>query len=119
MVAVEKLNSEAVTFDSQNFDFESFDTEFENRKIAAEKNLNFAAGKFDMTVVVAYMNFGSDSAIEVVDNLVEVPWTLEYYRWSGFWSIPGYYFSKNLSFDYSFAKKSPTGAVVYDFSENR
>ena len=73
MVAVENLNSEAVSFDSQNFDFESFDIEVGNWKIAAEKrNLNFAAEIFDMTVVVAYMNFGSDSAIEVVDNLIEV-----------------------------------------------
>ena len=73
MVAVENLNSEAVSFDFQNFDFESLDSEIGNWKIAAEKmNLSFAAESFDMTVVVAYMNFGSDSAIEVVDSLVEV-----------------------------------------------
>ena len=84
MVAVENLNSEAVSFDFRNFDFESFDSEVGNWKIAAEKmNLNFAAKNFDMTVVVAYMNFGSDSAIEVVDNLVEVLWILENYRGSG------------------------------------
>ena len=72
MVAVENLNSEAVGFDFQNFDFESFDSEVGNLKIAAERrNLNFAAESFDMTVVVAFMNFGSDSAIEVVDNLIE------------------------------------------------
>ena len=73
MVAVENLNSEAVGFDFQKFDFESFDSEVGKWTIAAEKrNSNFAAESFDMTVVVAYMNFGSDSAIEVVDNLVEV-----------------------------------------------
>ena len=73
MVAVENLNSEAVSFDSRNFDFESLDFEVGNWMIAAGKrNLNFAAESFDMTVVVGYINFGSDSAIEVVDNLVEV-----------------------------------------------
>ena len=73
MVAVENLKSEAVSFDFQSFDFESLDSEVGNWKIAAEKRkLNFAAESFDMAVVVAYMNFGSDSAIEVVDNLVEV-----------------------------------------------
>ena len=73
MVAVENLNSEAVSFDFQKFDLESLDSEVGNWKIAAEKrNLSFAAESFDMTVVVAYMNFGSDSAIEVVDNSVEV-----------------------------------------------
>ena len=73
MVAVENLNSEAVSFDFQSFDFESLDSDVGNWKIAAEKSdLNFATESFDMTVVVAYMNFGSDSAIEVVDNLVEV-----------------------------------------------
>ena len=73
MVAVENLNSGAVNFDSQKFDFESLNSEVGNWKIAAEKrNLNFAAEKFDMTGVVAYMNFGSDSGIEVVDNSVEV-----------------------------------------------
>ena len=57
----------------KKFDFESIDSEVRNWKFAAEKrNLNFAAESFDMTVVVAYMNFGSDSAIEVVDNSVEV-----------------------------------------------
>ena len=72
MVAVENLSSEAVSFGFQNADFESLDSEVGNRNIAAEKwNLSFAAKKFDMTVV-AYMNFGSDSPIEVVDNLVEV-----------------------------------------------
>ena len=71
MDAVENLNSEAVSFDFQNFDFGSFDSEVGNRMTAAERrNLNFAAES--ITVVVAYMNFGSDSAIEVVDNLVEV-----------------------------------------------
>ena len=73
MVSVEILNSAAVSFDSQNFDFESFDFEVENWKIAVEtRNLKFVAEKFDMTIVVAYMNFGSDSAIEVVDNSVEI-----------------------------------------------
>ena len=73
MVAVENLISEAVSFDSQNFVFESFDSEVGNWKIAAEKrNLNFSAESFDLTVVVAYMNFDSDSAFEVVHNSVEV-----------------------------------------------
>ena len=73
MVAVEKLNSEAVSSDFQDLDFESFDSEVGNWMTAVEKrNLNFAAESFDMIVVVAYMNFGSDSAIEVFDNLVEV-----------------------------------------------
>ena len=73
MVSVEKLNTGAVSFDSQNFDFERFDSEVEKWKIAAERrNLIFVAEKFDMTVLVAYMNFSSDSAIEVVDNSVEV-----------------------------------------------
>ena len=73
MVAVENLNSETVSFDSQNFDFESFDSEVANWEIAAEKRtFNFAAESFDMTVVVGYKNFGSDSVIEVVDNSVEV-----------------------------------------------
>ena len=73
MVAVENLNSEAVSFDFQNFDFESFDSEVGNWMTAAEKrNLSFNAKNVDMTVVVAYMNFGSASATEVVDNLVEV-----------------------------------------------
>ena len=37
MVAVENLNSEAVSFDFQSFDFESLDSEVRNWKIAAEK----------------------------------------------------------------------------------
>ena len=73
MVAVENLNSEAVSFDFQSFDFENLFSEVGNWKIAAEKRkLNFAAESVDMTVVVAYMNFSSDSASEIVDNLVEV-----------------------------------------------
>ena len=73
MVTVEKLKPAAVSFDLQNSDFESFDCEFGIWKIAAEKwNLNLAGESFDMTVVVAYTNVGSDSAIEVVENLVEV-----------------------------------------------
>ena len=73
MDAVENLNSEAVSFDFQNF--ESFDSEVGNWMTAAEKrNLNFAAESLDITVVVAYMHFGSDSAIEVVDKLVR--WVL-------------------------------------------
>ena len=73
MVAVDNLNSEAVSCDSEISDFESFDSEVGNWNIEAEKrNLNFAAKNFDKTVVVAYMNFGSNSAIEVFDNLVEV-----------------------------------------------
>ena len=72
MVAVENLNSEAVRFDFQNFDFESLNSDVGDWKIAADKrNLNFAGESFDMTVVVEYMNFGSVSAIEVFDNLVE------------------------------------------------
>ena len=63
MVVVENLNSQAVSFDSPNFDFEGFVSEVENWKIAAKrKSLNFVAEKFVITVVVAYMNFGSDSA---------------------------------------------------------
>ena len=78
MVAVENLNSEAVSFSLENCDFQSLDSEVGNRKTATEKkNLNFAAESFDMTVVVTYMNFGSDSAIQVVDNLVEVLRILE------------------------------------------
>ena len=63
-----------MSFDYQSFVSQSFDCEVGNWKVAAEKkkSLNFAAGSFDMTVVVAYMNFGSDSANEVVDNSVEV-----------------------------------------------
>ena len=73
MVAVKNLNSETESFDFRKSDFENFDSEVGNWTIAAEKNnFNFAAKNFDMTVVVAYMNFGSDSAIEVFDNLVEV-----------------------------------------------
>ena len=73
MVAVQNLNFEAVSFDFQNFDFEILDSEVGNCKIAAEEKIsNFAAETFDMTVVVAYMNFSSDSVIEVVDNLIEV-----------------------------------------------
>ena len=73
MVGVKKLNSEAVSFDSQTFDVENFDSEVGNWKNAAEnRRLIFAAGGFDMTVVVASMKFGSDFAIEVVDNSVEV-----------------------------------------------
>ena len=84
MVAVEELITEAVSFDFQNFDFESFDSEVGNWKIAAgKKTLNFATVSFVMIVVVAYMNFGSDSAIEVVDNSVEVFWILYYYHGSG------------------------------------
>ena len=82
-VGIKKTSGHPVMF-RRNFDFESFDSEVGNWKIAAEKrNLNFAAGSFDMTVVVAYMNFGSDSAIEVVGNSVEVLWILDYYRGSG------------------------------------
>ena len=74
MVVVENFNSEAVSFDFQKFDVESFDSEVKNWMTAAEKrNLSFAAKNIVKTVVVAYMNFGSDSAIEVVDKLVEVP----------------------------------------------
>ena len=73
MVAVENLNSQAVSFVFPNFDFESFDSEVGNWKNAAEKRkINFAAASFDMTAVVTYMNFGSDSSIEGVDILVEV-----------------------------------------------
>ena len=73
MVAVENLNSEAVSFVFQNFDFEYFDSEVRNwMNEAGKKILKFAAENFDMTVVVAYMNFGSDSANEVVDNLLQV-----------------------------------------------
>ena len=73
MVANENLMFEAVSFDFQNFDFESFGSMVGDWMTAAEKNnLNFAAESFDKIVVVAYMNFGSDSVIEVVDNLVEV-----------------------------------------------
>ena len=74
MVAVESLKSEAVSFDFQSFVFENSDSEVGNWKIAAEKKktLSFAAENFDMTVVVAYMNFGSVSAIEIVDSFVEV-----------------------------------------------
>ena len=74
MVAVENLNSEAVSFDSQSFGFESLHSEVGNGKIAAEKkNLNFAAESFDMIVIVAYMKSGSGFVLEVVGNLVEVP----------------------------------------------
>ena len=79
----------------------------------------FAAECFDMTVFVAYMNFGADSAIDVVDNSFEVLRTLESYRGSGFEKSRGYYLLMNLSFDHGFAKKSLAGAVVFDFSENR
>ena len=72
MVRVENLNSEGGSFHFQKLDFESFDSEVGKWMTAAEKKLNFAAESFDMIVVVAYMNFGSDSAIEVVDNLVGV-----------------------------------------------
>ena len=79
MVAVQNLISEAVSFDFQNFVSEIFDSEAGKRKIAAEKKgLNFAAGSFDVAVVLAYMNFGSDSAIEGVDNSVEVLRILKY-----------------------------------------
>ena len=80
MVSVENLNSETVNFDSQNFDSKSFDFEVENWKIEAEKRkLNFAAKNFDITGVVACMNFGSDSAIEVVDSSVQVLRILDCY----------------------------------------
>ena len=69
--------------DAASFVFESINSEVGNWKIAAQKrHLSFAAESFDMTVVVAYMNFGSDSAIEVVDNLVEVIRTLDHSRGS-------------------------------------
>ena len=85
MVAVENLNSEAVGFDFQNFYFESFDCGVGNWMTAAEKrNLSFAAKNVDITVVVAYMNLGSDSAIEVVDKMVEVLRIPYLYRGSGF-----------------------------------
>ena len=62
-----------MSFDFQIFDFESFESEDGNWMTAAEKrNLSFAAKSVDITVVVVYINFGSDSAIEVFDNLVEV-----------------------------------------------
>ena len=83
MILVENLKHVAASFDFQSFDFESINSEVGNWKIAAQKrNLNFAAESFDMTVVVAFLNFGSDSAIEVVDNLVEVIRTLDHYRGS-------------------------------------
>ena len=68
------MNSEAVSFDTQIFDFEGFHSEIGNWKIAAQKrNLNLREDLIiDNFVFVAYMNFGSDSAIEVFDNLVEV-----------------------------------------------
>ena len=73
MLAVENLNLEAVSFDFRHFDFKNFGSEVGNWTIAAGKmNLNFAAENVDMSVVVAYMNFGSDSVIEVFDELVEV-----------------------------------------------
>ena len=101
-----------MSFDSQNFDFESFDFEVENWITAEKRNLNFLAGSFDMAVVVAYMTFGSDSAIEVVDNSVEVLTILEYFRGSGLSNFLGYYLLKNLRFDHGFAKKSPSGCCV-------
>ena len=68
MVCVEKSNSEAVTFDTQFFDSESFEAEVENQMIAADKRkLNFVPEKSVMTVFVAYMNFGSDCALDIVD----------------------------------------------------
>ena len=114
MVAVANLNSEAVSFDFQKTEFESLDSEVGNQKIATEKrNLNFAAESFDMTVVVAYMNFGSDSAIEVFYNLVEVLSILYHYHGSGLQNFRENYLWKSLSFDHSFAKKSPPGSLVF------
>ena len=73
MVLVGKLKFEAVSFDSLNFRFEGPDSQVENSEILAQKRiLNFAAETFEMTVVVTYMNFSINSAIEVVDVLVEV-----------------------------------------------
>ena len=73
MVAVEFLNSEALGFDIQIFDFENFDFEVGNWKIEAEnRNLSFAAEISHMTVVLAYVNIGSVSAIQVFDSLVGV-----------------------------------------------
>ena len=121
MVAVETLHSEAVRFESQIFDSDSFESEVGNWKIGAEKrSLNSAAENFDMTVVVVgYMNFVSDSAIEGVHNSIEVLWVVEYYRGSGLWKFHGYYLWRKLSFDHDLAKRSPSGAVVFYFSGNR
>ena len=120
MVSIEKLNCEAVSFDSWNFDFEKFGFEVESWKNAAEKRiLNNAAKTFHLAVVVAYTNFSSDSAIEVGDNSVEVLWILEYYRETGLWIFVDYQLLKNLSFDRGFAKKNPSRAVIFDFFENR
>ena len=44
----------------------------ETGRLRLKKGMNFPVESFDMRVVVAFMHFGSDSAIEVVDNLVEV-----------------------------------------------
>ena len=85
MVAVENFDSEAVGLDPQNFDFERFDSEAEKSKIAAERrNSNIAAENFDMIVFVAFKNFGSDCALQVVDISVEVLWILNYYLANGF-----------------------------------
>ena len=47
MVVVENLNSEAVSFDSQSFGFESLHSEVGNWKIAAEKKeFELCCGKF-------------------------------------------------------------------------
>ena len=118
MVAVKYLKVEIVRFDSQSFDFERFVSEAENEKISAERrNLNFVAEYFDMTVVVAYMNFGSDSANEVADILVEVLWFLDCYLWSGHYNFAFYYLLKILIFGGGYMKKNPSGAVVFGFSE--
>ena len=65
MVAVENLSSEAVSFDFQIFDLKVLIVRLETRRLRLKKNLNFAAKNFVMTVIVVYMNFGSDSAIEI------------------------------------------------------
>ena len=72
MVLVKALNYEAVNFDSSNFDSEFSDAGVENNNIAAEKRiLKNVAKNMDTIVVVVYMNFGCDSATEVVDNSVD------------------------------------------------
>ena len=64
MVAVENLNSEAKSFDFEILILKMLILSLETGRLRLKKKkLNLAAKNFDMTVVVAYMNFGSDSAL--------------------------------------------------------
>ena len=83
-----------------------------------QKKFAFAAESFDVTVAVAFLNVGSDSALR---SLMSQSRYSEYSITTCEAAISGLTViaSSRTSFDQGFAKKNFFEAVVFDFSENR